>query len=406
MHDQVEKLTKISRAFSPSAPIDQHALFSGRLTQLTDVVNAINQKGQHAILFGERGVGKTSLARVMSAIITSGSKPLLTASINCDGTMDFSSMWRKICREISVSSISPGIGFTPQSIATGTTLDTYLPQIVTPDDIRHLLSRLGKCLIVVDELDRILDPSTTTLLADTIKTLSDHAVDATLLLVGVADSVDALISEHQSVERALVQVRMPRMSRPELFQIIDKGLSAAGMTIDLEARTRIANLSQGLPHYTHLLSLYACQRVVGAGRTHVEVADVRAAIDTALAKTQQSIISTYHKATNSPRENLYQQVLLSCALANQDQLGYFAAVDVRAPLTGIMKKLYEIPAFSQHLNAFCEEGRGPVLQRTGTPRRYRFRFENPLMQPFVIMNGIRNGLIAEDLKMPSNGSIL
>ena len=238
----------------------------------------------------------------------------------------------------------------------------------------------------------------TTLIADTIKTLSDHAVDATLLLVGVADSVDSLIKEHQSIERALVQVRMPRMSIPELNEIIEKGLLSAEMTICATARDKICALSQGLPHYTHLLALNAAQRAALDNRLEVTEQDVRAAIDTALAKAQQSIISAYHKATSSPRENLYAQVLLSCALAQPDNLGYFAAVDVRAPLSGIMRKTYEIPAFSQHLNAFCEASRGPVLQRTGTNRRFRFRFSNPLMQPYVIMDGIRRGLINDSLK--------
>lgn len=76
-------------------------------------------------------------------------------------------------------------------------------------------------------------------------------------------------------------------------------------------------------------------------------------------------------------------------------MGYFSAVDVRQQLTEIMGKRYEIPAFSQHLNAFCESTRGPVLQRVGTTRRYRFRFVNPLMQPFVIMDGLKKGLIKD-----------
>lgn len=396
--NQLDRLSLLSKSFSPSAPIDQQDLFSGRLAQLTDVLNAINQKGQHAILFGERGVGKTSLARVLSGGLTVGGQRIIAASINCDGTMTFSSLWHKILREISLTSIQAGIGFTAESKTIGQTLDQQLPETVTPDDIRHLFSRLGKSLIVIDELDRLTDSSVTALLADTIKTLSDHAVDATLLLVGVADSVETLIAEHQSVERALVQVRMPRMSPPELHQIIDKGLLVAEMTVEGAARNKIAALSQGLPHYTHLLSLYASQRAAQTGRTEVTVEDVRAAIDAALARAQQSIISSYHKATNSPRENLYPQVLLSCALAQPDSLGYFAAIDVRTPLSGIMKRLYDIPAFSQHLNAFCEDSRGPVLQRTGTTRRFRFRFENPLMQPFVVMDGIRKGLITDELR--------
>jgi Holliday junction resolvasome RuvABC ATP-dependent DNA helicase subunit len=398
MSDPINRIAALSAAFSPSAPIDQQALFSGRLAQLTDVVNAINQKGQHAILFGERGVGKTSLARVLSAGLTIAGKRVVSASINCDATMTFSSLWHKIMREISLTTNAPGIGFTTSPASSTTTLNQHLPPEVTPDDVRHVLARIGKTMIVIDELDRLEHSAVTSLLADTVKTLSDHAVDCTLLLVGVADSVDTLIAEHRSVERALVQVRMPRMSPPELHQIIEKGFAAVQMAIDDGAKRKISALSQGLPHYTHLLALYAGQRAAGAGRTQVTVEDVRAAIDAALARAQQSIISSYHKATNSPRENLYPQVLLSCALAQPDSLGYFAAVDVRSPLSGIMGKAYEIPAFSQHLNAFCESARGPVLQRTGTTRRYRFRFENPLMQPFVVMDGIRKGLINDDLK--------
>ena len=117
-------------------------------------------------------------------------------------------------------------------------------------------------MIIIDEIDRIKDKETTTLLADTIKGLSDHSVDVTLVLVGVAESVDTLIAEHESVQRALIQVHMPRMTQAELDQIIDDGLQAAGMTIDSNAKQRISKLSQGLPHYTHLLGMHAAQAAV------------------------------------------------------------------------------------------------------------------------------------------------
>jgi hypothetical protein len=86
-------------------------------------------------------------------------------------------------------------------------------------------------------------------------------------------------------------------------------------------------------------------------------------------------------------------VLLACSLADTDSLGYFPAGAVRQPLSRIMGKPYEIAAFSRHLADFCDADRGPVLERTGAPRRYRFRFRNPLLQPFVIMQGLATGLI-------------
>jgi hypothetical protein len=322
---------------------------------------------------------------------------LYSGSINCDETTTFSGLWHKALREIPIQLGEARVmGFTPQAAQPEVgTLAQFLPDEVTPDDVRHIMSRVGKTIIVIDELDRIEDKRTTKLLADTIKTLSDHSVDCTLILVGVADSVDTLIEQHQSVERALVQIRMPRMNRGELMKIIENGSKHSGLSVDIAASEKIALVSQGLPHYTHLLALHAFQAALLRDSCHVEVTDVSAAIQRALDRAQQSVISAHHQATNSPKQNLYPQVLLACAMAKTDNLGYFAAMDVREPMSQVMGKPYDIPAFSQHLNAFCEENRGPILQKAGAPRRYRFRFMNPLMQPYVLMDGVRRGLISE-----------
>ena len=49
-------------AFSPGAPIDDLNLLAGRAKQIDQMLDAVLQRGQHAILYGERGVGKSSLA--------------------------------------------------------------------------------------------------------------------------------------------------------------------------------------------------------------------------------------------------------------------------------------------------------------------------------------------------------
>ena len=87
----------------------------------------------------------------------------------------------------------------------------------SPEGIRFEIEKLDPpALIVIDELDRLEDNEALTLLADTIKTLSDHAVSSTIVLVGVANSIEELIGEHQSILRNLSQVEMPRMRPDEL----------------------------------------------------------------------------------------------------------------------------------------------------------------------------------------------
>jgi Cdc6-like AAA superfamily ATPase len=353
------------------------------------------------ILFGERGVGKTSLANTIYDLLYSAlaENDVRFARFNCYGSVQFSDLWRGILREFHIDSYRSVAGFDQsQSRSQRTTLDCLLPENIGPEDVRYALGQVPyTTILVIDEVDRIENKATTTLLADTIKSLSDHSVDATIILVGVADSVDQIIAEHKSIERALVQIQMPRMSSVELAEIIEKGLKRAEMKMESQAKEDIVRLSQGLPHYTHSLSLHAAQTAINQCRTDILIQDVDNAIRAAVGTAQQSLVSAHHRAISSPRENLYQQVLLACALAHTDELGYFSAVDVRYPMSQIMGRPYEIPAFSRHLNDFCEEARGPVLQKTGQARRFRFRFLNPLMEPFVIMKGLTGGLITREI---------
>jgi Cdc6-like AAA superfamily ATPase len=392
---------EVGKVFRPAAPTDREALFAGRIEQLRQVAEAINQQGQHAIIYGERGVGKTSLANVIATKFrVSGGGTLMAPIVNCDTADDYSSLWHKVFCEILISKRSRAPGFASEEFTISSKVDDGLPAHLTSEDVRRNLATLSQknlVVIILDELDR-LAPECKGVLSDTIKALSDHSVGATLVLVGVADTVDQLIAEHRSVERALVQVRMPRMSRAELDEIVSKGLSQLKIDIDDDAKARISLLSQGLPHYTHLLGLYSAREAIEHKELRITLAHVETAIKKALGKAQQSALSEYRLATMSNRkESLYAQVLLACALARTDEVGYFAAADVRDPLRKLTGKAYDIPSFARHLNDFCEPSRGAVLQKTGASRRFRFRFSNPLMQPFVTMQGFAAGVLTKSM---------
>lgn len=390
---------KAGRVFSPAAPIDDEALFAGRVDQLRAIVDAVGRRGQHAVIYGERGVGKTSLANVLRTLGESlaSQRALL---VNCDGTDDFASAWRKVFGRVEWGEERAGLGFGAPTVETTTSLADRLPERITPETVMLALTeiaRLGGVTVVMDEFDR-MPGAQTSLFADTIKALSDRAVDATVVLVGVADSVDQLIEEHQSVERALAQIQMPRMSAEELHEIVTRGLDRLDMRIDPAALGRISRLSHGLPHYAHLLGIHAARAALDRKTVEVAEDDVNEAVEKALAEAQQSIRAMYGQATASPRrESLFKQVLLASALARTDEAGFFSPADVRGPMTGIMGKTYDIPSFSRHLNEFVDARRGPVLQRRGGERRYRYRFVNPLLQPYVTMRGVEEGLIDLDM---------
>lgn len=49
------------------------------------------------------------------------------------------------------------------------------------------------------------------------------------------------------------------------------------------------------------------------------------------------------------------------------------------------------------MNAFCDAQRRRVLERFGEPRNQRYRFSDPLMPPFVVVKGLADGLISDDI---------
>lgn len=396
--DETEMLARfklVGESFRPAAPIDRRSLFSGRAEQIAELFSIAAQPGQHALIYGERGVGKTSLAAVTASML--GSANLLCTRATCDVSDDFGSVWRKALGELRMETSRPGVGFAATSVEHAESAARLLgSDPVTPNDVRSAVDRAARAqelVVFIDEFDRLRDADARVLFADTIKTLSDRVTRATVVLIGVADSVGELIREHRSVERALAQIHMPRMTREELSEIVTRGMEAAQMRIKPAAVAKIAALSQGLPHYTQLLSQLAAQAALSRRVVDVETRDVDGAVLRALDRAQQSVVEAYEQATLDSRRSMYPQVLLACALAPDNDFGLFRPGDVREPLSKILGKPATTASFSRHLEELAEGSRGAVLQKQGSGRTSRFRFADPLLQPYVAMQGVAQGLV-------------
>jgi len=398
--DLQEKGFMLSTFFKPTAPINREDLFAGRTSQIRDVVDAINQQGQHAVLYGERGVGKTSLANMLFSRIRAPGTSVWAPQINCMTADSYSDIWKRVFEEIRFKAENgkERLSLERQEEKLLKEYTGSYSDRISPDIVRRILSSLGQdglVVVILDEFDTVDDADSRAMMSDTLKFLSDRAVPATVVLIGVADDVENLIANHRSLERCLRQVRMPRMPYKELEAIVVQGLEKVGMTIEQPALDEITHLSHGLPHYPHLLGLHSGRAAIDDMSLCVTEEHVQTAIKQAVDKAQASIQSGYSKAiTSSRKEALYKEVLLACALAETDDLGWFYPRDVREPLEKILSRPYKISAFARHLHQLCAAVHGPVLVKDDRSARPRYRFDNPLMQPYTLIRGLAAGLIS------------
>jgi Cdc6-like AAA superfamily ATPase len=362
--------------FRPTAPIDENSLFAGRIKQIRELLDVIYQAGGHAIIYGGRGVGKSSLANIINERIIGPSRFTKVMKISCSPNDTFATIWGNVFFDYEYEGRKVAAVVSEQ------------PQPFTIYKVAEALPKTHRHLIILDEFDRIQDEQTKTLIADTIKYLSDNPTTVTVLIVGVGKSIATLFGSHPSIQRCCTQINMPRMDPPELVQILNERLPKLSMNAELDATEQIIKFSQGLPGYVHLLGMLSVKAAV-ADRTQLIRADhVSKAVARALEKTDESTRAEYYKAIQSTKpDNRYREVLLACALAIKNERGQFSASDVCDPYSKIMKRKMGIESFARHLNAFCGVDRGPALIKEGKPKRFLYQFANPTLEPLVIMKG-------------------
>lgn len=402
---------RAAKVFMPRTPVSTRELFSGRWDQLTALADSVVQVGLHVVIYGERGVGKTSLANILRPLIHvfDEQKPdgeelieRLVVKVNaCEGD-DFSALWTRAFGEIMWPEERPTMGFSRSSDVQAVSLVDRLglPTDLSIDHVRRALIQLPGSVFVFDEFDRMTHENAGPF-TDLIKALSDYSVDVTIILVGVANTIDGLVEDHASIVRALIQIRLPRMTAKELKEIIRKGETTLSVQFEPNATERIVRMSQGLAHYIHLTALMSVREACKDLTRMITVAHVTRAFGEATKQAEQSILNKFSVAVHSAHKDaLYSHVLLACALAastSTDDLGFFQASDVVAPLSQILPgRTINISTFNQHLADFCAERRGTVLERTGPKRGYRYRFPDPLLPPYVIMRGLSFDMISQN----------
>lgn len=332
----------LEQVFTPDAPISPE-LFRGRIAQRDSLMSAIRRTGAHAAVFGEPGLGKTSLSTFAQRQVESEAKAIVFAH-TCDTSDSFEGIWTRV-----LAHAAPGSEFSCDNAT----------------DICNGISTLDKPVVCFVDEFHMLENAEASRFASVIKQASDRRLQLTVVIIGVADSIATLLESHATVHRCLQEIMMPRMTTAELGELVESGLRECGFTIgDDQVVRRLTSLCVGMPYYGHLLA----QNIgFAAADKHTEVVTsdlVKEGVARAIDNVQLSVSRAFGQAVDLASIDF----LIGLASTGTDEYGYFQPNIVDSD--------------QDTIDTLCAYK--VLAQENG---RWRYRFCDPLLPPFVILKG-------------------
>lgn len=258
---------KLYSVVYPARPVNSPEHLFGRTRELDRIEKALCAPGRQVFIFGDRGVGKTSLAATAATqyqsadanyIDISGSPQTTLKSIvaNIAEKAITSNRLTTTSKNSKISVGTKYLGY--ESITAQSPKDIYA-NIRDVGDAVEILRQASaihseKPIVVIDEFDRIGSPQERNYFADLLKQLGDKQVPIKFIFTGVAKALEDLLGAHSSAFRQLETIELPKLSWDSRWDIALYAARAFKIEIPRDIYIRIAAISDGYPHYVHLVT--------------------------------------------------------------------------------------------------------------------------------------------------------
>src|SRR6266404_83585 len=328
----------LSENLTPSDSIKTPERLFGREKTLTTIDRAFSSPGRQIFVYGDRGVGKTSLA-LTTAYLHTGIENL-PIYVMCGKTNNFGQTIQAIGHALipveerleKVASgggfnltLPGGLGGVGMSDGTKTASNIAAPQSLNEalDIIRYVAAkRKSTTIIIVDELERIDSTAEREKFAEFIRNIPELNADVRFIFCGIMHDVTELLQSHASAGRILETIELKRLDYLDQWKILTVVAAKLNVEIQEEALIRIGQVSDGFPHYVHLIgeclfwSMFDDEEeVTTSGPVHFKTA-----ITGALQRTEAALRASYEKATHKTRNTAdYEEALWALADSTSDK---------------------------------------------------------------------------------------
>ncbi|HLI12816.1 MAG TPA: ATP-binding protein [Alphaproteobacteria bacterium] len=395
----------LKQRLSPTTPIRSAEFLRGRDKKLEDIRRSLVQPGRHVFIYGERGVGKTSLAQTVAFEHHPASRaPIL---LGCDPGSSFYSIAKNLCDRLE------GLGPGEHKKTRRRTAMLGIPSVAGVEDheatehghateLRSINDAVAAValavkgyklapVVVIDEFERIKSASERMLFADFIKQIGDQMVPLKLIFCGVGSVLGELLDAHHSCYRYLTTVPLERLGYEPRLEIIDGAAGSLGIEVENTTRYRIATISDGFPHYVHLITEKLLWQVFEYQHPlkKTAAADFVAAIKEAANDVEAHLKAIYETATLKYR-NDYEEVLW--AVADYHELKRRSS-DIFESYLRIMKKRGTTPLsrekFNGRMNQLKKPAHASVLKGN---RQGWYEFSENVLRGYVRLRAEEQGI--------------
>lgn len=392
--ERIIEKSGVRRVFTPHTPINDISLFKGRTVEVRQILSTLNTPGQHVLLFGERGVGKSSLTNVTSKQIVNITNKYLISK-KCSKTDNFKTIVEKVLIHVGVNPLESRnskrteIGFSGAAFETSRELSGYEDRLNSPSWVAEKIKD-ANVLFLIDEFDSIKEESDKFKIAELVKLLSDYNSDIKLFIVGIAETSSKLTQGHPSVQRCLKEIKLQKMQNEELFRIIIDGERKLGIEFSRESRRRICILSSGYAHFTHLIALKASEEAIINNQPYIDLPDVNRAIEKSVDECVDTLSTSYKDAISSFSASTidkYRKILYAISQCNDE---FIRSAEIRKEYSRIFKDNITQGTLNNFLSKIVASDTSKLLKRLG---KGVYRFNDPRMISYIKL--IQSDLFAE-----------
>ena len=277
---------KLRSAYTPAQPIVDRRMFAGRTQLLTQVIRGIEDERLHTIVYGERGLGKTSLLHVLAQVAREAR--YLVVYETCGASSEFDEMMRTVAAHIPLI-YHADYGPTTPEAERGDSFASLLGHEPNHEHIsvRGASDMLAKVtgtrvLVVLDEFDRADSNEFRRSIAELLKSLSDRSVRVQFIIAGVAANLNELVTNVPTIQRSISAIQVPKMPAGEIRELVKNGEPITGIAFDDGSVHAIITRSIGFPYIASLLSHRSGLNAIDRGADTVTYEDVASATDDAL----------------------------------------------------------------------------------------------------------------------------